>query len=27
MKDNLIAQQFWEACSFRLRNELLDYSI
>lgn len=26
-KDNLIAQQFWEACSFRLRDELLDYSI
>lgn len=26
-RDNLIAQQFWEACSFDLREELLDYSL
>lgn len=26
-KDNLVGQQFWEACSFQLRDELLDYSI
>ena len=26
-RDNLIAQQFWEACSFELRDELFDYSL
>jgi ribosomal protein S18 acetylase RimI-like enzyme len=26
-RDNLIAQQFWEACSFELRDELYDYSL
>lgn len=26
-RDNLIAQQFWEACSFELREELFDYSL
>ena len=25
--DNLIAQQFWEACGFELRDELIDYSL
>lgn len=25
--DNLTARQFWEACGFRQREELLDYSI
>ena len=25
-RDNLIAQQFWEACNFKLRDELYDYS-
>ena len=25
--DNLIAQQFWEACGFELRDELFDYSL
>jgi len=25
-RDNLIAQQFWEACGFELREELYDYS-
>lgn len=25
-RDNLIAQQFWEACRFELREELFDYS-
>lgn len=26
-RDNLIAQQFWEACGFELRDELYDYSL
>ncbi len=26
-RDNLIAQQFWEACSFEQREELFDYSL
>jgi len=26
-RDNLIAQQFWEACSFEQRDELYDYSL
>lgn len=26
-RDNMIAQQFWEACGFELRDELLDYSL
>jgi N-acetylglutamate synthase len=26
-RDNLIAQQFWEACGFELRDELHDYSL
>lgn len=26
-RDNLVAQQFWEACSFELRDELYDYSL
>jgi ribosomal protein S18 acetylase RimI-like enzyme len=26
-RDNLIAQQFWEACSFKLRDEFYDYSL
>lgn len=26
-RENLIAQQFWEACSFDLRDELLDFSL
>lgn len=25
-RDNIIAQQFWEACGFEMRGELLDYS-
>lgn len=25
-RNNLIAQQFWEACGFQLRDELFDYS-
>ncbi|HPH06912.1 MAG TPA: GNAT family N-acetyltransferase [Methylotenera sp.] len=25
--ENLIAQQFWEACGFELRDELVDYSL
>ncbi len=26
-RDNLIAQQFWEACGFSLRDELYDYTL
>jgi ribosomal protein S18 acetylase RimI-like enzyme len=26
-RDNLIAQQFWEACGFTLRDEFFDYSL
>jgi N-acetylglutamate synthase len=26
-RDNLVAQQFWEACSFEQREELFDYSL
>ena len=26
-RDNLIAQQFWEACSFEQREELFDYTL
>ena len=26
-RDNLIAQQFWDACSFELREELFDFSL
>lgn len=26
-RNNLIAQQFWEACGFKLRDELYDYSL
>ncbi len=26
-QDNLIAQQFWEACGFELRDELYDFSL
>lgn len=26
-RNNLIAQQFWEACGFELRDELFDYSL
>lgn len=26
-RDNLVAQQFWEACGFELRDELYDYSL
>lgn len=26
-QENLIAQQFWEACGFKQRDELLDYSL
>ncbi|MGZ8261814.1 MAG: GNAT family N-acetyltransferase [Methylotenera sp.] len=26
-RDNLIAQQFWEACSFDLREDLFDYTL
>lgn len=25
-RDNMAAQQFWESCGFKLRDELLDYS-
>lgn len=25
-RDNVVAQQFWAACGFELRNELLDFS-
>jgi ribosomal protein S18 acetylase RimI-like enzyme len=26
-RDNLIAQQFWEACGFTFRDDLFDYSV
>jgi len=26
-RDNLIAQRFWEACGFELRDEVFDYSL
>lgn len=26
-RDNLIAQQFWEACSFEMREDLYDFSL
>ncbi len=26
-RDNLIAQQFWEACSFELREDISDYAL
>lgn len=26
-RDNLIAQQFWDACGFSVRDELLDFSL
>lgn len=26
-RDNLIAQQFWDACSFELRDDLFDYAL